>query len=381
MKKISFNFMFSVLILSASMIDALSSGSAWGKSSYQGTGWDLPSAPSSGASSDASVGVITENSPSKYIILADSQQFKPILDFHEIVAKNLPSDVGIIYVFNPEASFTGESDFLKKYKTDFGSGRFQLIEHALEGSWARDYMPELVRLPNGKIRAVTFNYFRSNDTEASKALIEKYGWEYNHVPIEIEGGNLVIDSFQKRIFLSESTLKRNPKLSKIEIEKMLKSALLEDSVYWLPELPNEQTGHADVFARLVTKDTFFVADSFKQDQKIALDKTAQILLNLGYKVVRITSALTDSQNNENSFYSYINSLIVNNTVFVPSYSLMPDDNGKLNMNMLVAVLDERAKKAYTALGLKVVQVPMFTMAGYGGTVHCLTKQVGIPLSN
>ena len=68
-----------------------------------------------------------------------------------------------------------------------------------------------------------------------------------------------------------------------------------------------------------------------------------------------------------TWYTYTNSLIVNQLVMMPSYSTNPQGN-------------EEAKKAYEAgiPGVKVVGIKSDDIIRAGGSVHCVTQTIPAP---
>ena len=154
--------------------------------------------------------------------------------------------------------------------------------------------------------------------------------------------------------------------------------------------------HIDYYMKLIDEETIVVADippgnylppyddyfNDNADIQAAMDTIAENYLSCygrPYKFVRITNPPTYSNEMELNFtartadQTYTNSLIVNGTVFVPTYDTLI---GGYTADH--AWYDSVALATYEALmpGYRIVPVPSMQMAARGGAVHCITTEIG-----
>ncbi|MCK5072666.1 MAG: agmatine deiminase family protein [Bacteriovoracaceae bacterium] len=311
-------------------------------------------------------GLIPETEKSNILILANIDNYRPLLKFHKQMLADLPSEVGAIIISRSDVFYK------KHFNEDINSERFKVIDIPNDSNWARDFFPEIVIDQNGKKKFVQFKYASgktaNNVGESIAKLLD--------IPLEksrlyLEGGNLLVDD-EQQLFITEKVFKWNTyhhKLSKKEIEYELKTILNIKKVHWLPILPHEKTSHVDIFMKYMGNDTMLVADSQNPSRKKVLDEVAKTI-SKNYRVVRIMNA-EDSLNNAWTL-SYTNSLILNGIVYVPKY-----DDGTDEYTAQYAKFDEMAIKVYKDLGYQVIAIPIHDMMFNQGAIHCLTKQLSL----
>lgn len=152
------------------------------------------------------------------------------------------------------------------------------------------------------------------------------------------------------------------------------------------ELPPYQL-HIDYYMKLINEKTLFVShipksnyhpqiddgspqtDSLKIEQAIQyIQDNALSCYGSPYEIVRVQNPPTYDNTALNLTYitdeaSYINSLIINKTVIVPTFNHLATDSVALN-----------TYKKYMP-GYKIVGVPSEFLAGGGGEIHCSTREI------
>ncbi|MGE0173382.1 MAG: agmatine deiminase family protein [Oligoflexales bacterium] len=323
-------------------------------------------------------GMVDERYPTGAVVISTVDSFRPLLSFQDQLLANLPPDVSA-YLILPFGN-----PFAQRHQASFDSGRFQALEMPNKSNWTRDYFPEVVVGQDGSAKLVQFQY-QHQDGQHARAIGERFasllGLPLVTSNLILEGGNLMVDSTTRVLFVTEKIISANASLTQGQIEAELKSVLEVDYVEWLPVLPKETTGHIDIFAKIVANATVIVSDSLNPNRKPMLDQVARRFEEIGYRVSRVLNA-EEAQDNART-KSYTNSLLVNNIAFVPSYywpdyhedGITPPEEGQR-----ARAADAAAKEAYQMAGYQVVQIPTLTMTDFGGAIHCLTKQIwnGVP---
>ena len=183
----------------------------------------------------------------------------------------------------------------------------------------------------------------------------------------LEGG--AIDGDGSGTFLTtEQCLlnpKRNPELSKQDIEARLRSDLGATKVVWLGDgLLNDHTdGHVDNLARFVGPNRVAVPEATTDDPNAAVyADAAEALLDADLEVVAIPSPGLVERDGEIIPASYMNFYIGNAVVVVPLYGARNDDAA---VEAIQALFPNRV-----AIGLRADHI----LTG-GGSFHCISQQV------
>lgn len=259
--------------------------------------------------------------------------------------------------------------YLSRKNISFKHIRF--IKAPIDNVWIRDCGPTAVYykktsrmclianpyLPNGEP-------FHKKDQEVPAEIGRYYGRPVYRLPFVIEGGNIISDGKGTSIMFN-SVLKRNPDLTYESFKSLLKRYFGINKLILLECLTGEITGHVDMVVRFLNVDTVMVARSepgykwYNDFETIASQLAKQHASNgKMYTVIRVPIA--DNDNDSVNFWSYINSLIVNDVVIVPIFGV-PLDSIALNIY----------RKAMP--NHKIISV---NMKNYQvGSVHCQTKEI------
>ena len=327
----------------------------------------------SGHAQLAGAGPRAESASVGALVLVNSDGFAPVIAAHVQILLNLPPDVKAI-VHVPDRRGAVARAYTERFPDDFRSGRFVLLQSESQGNWARDFMPEAIVERDGAISLRQFGYYSRPVAEgAARDLARALGLRIEKSDVYLEFGNLIFDG-RGTAFGTEYILRFNEwasggRLDAAEIERRIIRHLGLERIEWLPRQPKERTGHIDMFAKLVGDRTMLVADSRLPERRRMLADVAARFTALGYRVIRLMHAEVPDTPEE--VYSYTNSTIVNGTAFVPIYA-DPDDPA---LPTEFAALDAQALETYRRLGFRVVPVPAAGLVSFGGSVHCLTRQL------
>lgn len=279
----------------------------------------------------------------------------------------------------------------------------RVVEAASNDAWVRDIGPSFVINDKGDIRGVDwiFNawgglydglYFPWNqDDKMARKICELENIDsYRTEGFVLEGGSFHVDG-EGTVLTTEMCLLspgRNPKMSKVQIEDMLKEYLNAEKVLWVKDGidPEETDGHIDdvaCFARpgevicIYTEDKehpfYDVCQEAYEFLSTAVDAKGRKLkvhkLTLPKQLVRIGKDFRiDSEENaiprkegDLCIASYANFLICNGGVIAPQYD---DENDSLALQQLQEIFPDR----------KVVGVRTREIVYGGGNIHCITQQ-------
>jgi hypothetical protein len=277
----------------------------------------------------------SEVEATSFVAISGEDDFE-LPDLREAMAKNLPAGVTlIVYV-----SDTSRVDALKRaYAPYLGEDRlkFLMVPSGGDPIWARDSLPFPVVLESAGTSAPTFGLVASiypQNFDPNAAVQKAFSWQMVRTNQYFRGGNLLIDG-QSNCFA----------------ENVNEVAGLDDPQAFFTDyfgcktatLLDPEGGIGDIDERIK-----FL------DGQVALTDDAtyeRLLTSKGYTVHTIPSTGDDME-------TYMNTLIVNGTVFVPQMGI---------------ARDAQALDAYRAVGLKPVGVYAKALADDGeGNIHCVT---------
>ncbi|MGZ3723459.1 MAG: agmatine deiminase family protein [Bdellovibrionales bacterium] len=265
-----------------------------------------------------------------YVAISSADNFE-LPQLREAIAKNLPADATLIVFIGD----TSEASALKSQYGKYLGDRLKFLvvpqDYNSDTIWARDSLPFPVYMQTG-MGLVDSLYPQS--FEPDKAFGQAFSMPLQSTHQYFRGGNLLFD-------LDSNCFSEN----------VNETAGLDDPDSYLKQnfgcksvtLLNHRGGIGDIDERI----KFLTGKDVLTDDPVY----ASLLKGKGYTIHMIPSTGADDE-------TYMNTLLVNGTIFVPQMGISSDQS---------------ALDAYQALGFKPVGVYTKTMATEGsGNIHCVT---------
>jgi len=274
------------------------------------------------------------------------------------------------------------SGFLNDAKTDLT--QVQIFDHPNNDVWCRDHGPIFVKHSKTHELAITnweFNGWGGKFTpyDLDNTIPEKIG-ACLQLPIittgmVLEGGSIEVNG-QGQLLTTEAVLlnkNRNPKLCKEEIEEKLKQHLGIDEILWLKEgIEGDDTdGHIDDLARFTANDTIVAATDSKSPNRKILEMNLERLKGFHTKDGKPFTIhelpLPDPCEASNWRLpilpaSYVNFLIINGAVLVPTFRQKTKD--QLALEMIQSLFPSR----------EIIGIDCLDLVAEGGSLHCISQQ-------
>ena len=254
-------------------------------------------------------------------------------------------------------------------------------------SWIRDYGPNFVTRDDGSLayndwqfNAWGNKYEELKEDDRIPELLEPVLRLRRFEPrIVMEGGSIDVNGAGCVLTTEQCLLNpnRNPGLTKVEIEQVLKDYLGVNKVLWLGEgiVGDDTDGHIDDIARFVSPNVIVCAreddpedanhelleDNLRRLRSMtdSFGKSFEIITLPMPGIVGGTS--TDSRNLERLPASYANFYIANNVVLAPVFG---HSNDRRATDTLQKVFPDR----------HVVPINCEPLVWGMGTIHCITQQ-------
>ncbi|HOW89943.1 MAG TPA: agmatine deiminase family protein [Elusimicrobiales bacterium] len=250
---------------------------------------------------------------------------------------------------------------------------YSRINIKVNSVWSRDYGPFGISASQGKAAIVDTVYrhyqYRTSDDAAPGNIGRIKGLDVYGTDLVLDGGNVLVDS-AGNLFMTVRTYAWNSGMSRDQVDSALKRYFNVKNIYTFdyagyPGEPADGTGHIDMFMKLLNDHTVLISladtEPFKSNSEKALAffRDRQAPDGEPYKIITVKGWAKSG-----TWYTYTNSLIVNNVAVIPSYSGSAQDNAA-------------AKEAYEAgmRGVTVVQVPSDSSIKAGGSIHCVTQVI------
>jgi len=257
------------------------------------------------------------------------------------------------------------------------SNMYSSLKIPINSVWARDYGPFGISANKSKVGIIDTVYrhyqYRRDDDAMPSNLGKAKNIDVFPSSLILDGGNFMVDS-KGNLFMTKRTYIWNSTLSQQQVDQILKDVFKVKNIYSFeyagyPGEPADGTGHIDMFMKLLNDHTVLIStakeEPFKSNAEKAISFFKDKIAPDGkkYKVITV-NGWYDSSGWGGAWYTYTNSLIVNNVVIMPSYSGHEEDNSK-------------AEQAYKEgiPGVEVVQVNSDDSITSGGSIHCITQTI------
>ena len=264
--------------------------------------------------------------------------------------------------------------------------RLQLFDHEHNDVWCRDHGPIFVKHHETGEVAVTdwgFNAWGGKfppwdlDDAIPSRIAKALGFRSFKQNMILEGGAIEING-AGQLLTTEAVLlnpNRNPHLDRETIEQKLRDGLGVSEILWLKEgIEGDDTdGHIDDLARFVDPQTILACidnSGSSSNRKILQDNLGRLKGFLGpngraFDVVEIPlpeACEVPGWRLPVLPASYVNFLIVNGGVIVPTFRQGRNDDRALGM----------VRELFP--GREVVGVDCLDLVEEGGTLHCISQQ-------
>jgi len=264
--------------------------------------------------------------------------------------------------------------------------RLQLFDHEHNDVWCRDHGPIFVKHEETGEVAVTdwgFNAWGGKfppwdqDDAIPGRIAKALGLRSFKQNMILEGGAIEING-AGQLLTTEAVLlnpNRNPHLDRETIEQKLRDGLGVSEILWLKEgIEGDDTdGHIDDLARFVDQQTILACidnSGSSSNRKILQDNLSRLRSFLGpndraFDVVEIPlpeACEVPGWRLPVLPASYVNFLIVNGGVLVPTFRQGRNDDRALGM----------VRELFP--GREVVGIDCLDLVEEGGTLHCISQQ-------
>lgn len=262
----------------------------------------------------------------KYVLLSSEAGFSEAANLRYTIARHLPEGVKLVLLVTPgsvEQVRRNYAPYISMDRVIFASAN-----NMANGFWARDAFPVPVTDAQGRLSLVNAKYYRN--FTAGDALARAVGAPIAPQDFTFVGGNLLADE-NGVCFVVDSYRRFN------STDEDMAQAYGCKALHVMPHAAG--LGDVDEVlkplggGRMLTNEPSYVAN----------------LEAWGYQVVMMPKI-------PRGYRTYINSLVVGKTVFMPTYGVSTDTD---------------AQKVYEGLGFQVVGIPSNTLSDQmHGSIHC-----------
>jgi Peptidylarginine deiminase and related enzymes len=322
-----------------------------------------------------------------------------------------PAMISIIKAFDPYIrvnvmarsveEITAIKNLLKTNGYTGTNAHFYVINHY--SIWTRDVGPIFVKDSAYRLNVVDFgfnNYSRDGNPAYinTEKQVDKLTAQTLKLPVissslVSEGG--AIESNGRGVMMTTESvvLKRNPGMSKQQIENEYKRVLGVKKIIWLKKGLAEDDGitggHINEIARFASTNTVLLAqilpkdrytNSYSQESYLRLEENYNILKNSTdqdgkpFKIIRIPMpptaySLTES-NGKLPVRSYLNYAVTNGAVLIPLY-------WKAGRADILKTTEDNVKAMFKSifLGRNIIGIDAENINKWGGGIHCITQHM------
>ncbi len=239
---------------------------------------------------------------------------------------------------------------------------FQLLP-GTKDVWAVDYMPVQV-CRKEFVRFVYKPRYLQNDRDLktitdTDAVCKSIGIETIKSKIVLDGGNVVNSA--NKVVITERVFKENPSYVREDLIQELKQLFETDELFFIPEQPNDYTGHADGMLRFVDDNTLLIND-YKNESTRFRKAFEKAIHKIGIEHIVIPYNPYQNENNNQANGAYINYLQMEDVVIVPVFGLKEDEE-----------VIKRFEQIFN--GSTILAINANEIAKDGGVLNCISWNI------
>ncbi|MCB1843817.1 MAG: agmatine deiminase family protein [Halioglobus sp.] len=261
------------------------------------------------------------------------------------------------------------------------SSGVRFFDFETDDVWIRDFGPLFLLSAGGDELAISdwrYNAWgdkfplQARDNAASRWIAEQLGFSRFPVDAVIEGGGIESNG-AGQILTTEAVLlnpNRNGPMDRRSMEALLEQHLNAQQVLWLGDglIGDDTDGHIDNLARFFERDGILLASAHQQDanypvlaENLERARRFRTLDGQPFKLVEIPIPEPVYLNDERLAASYMNYLLVNDGVIVPTYGQPTSDAHAI----------EVLQGCFP--GRRVVGFDCREILQEGGAIHCMSQ--------
>ncbi|TES92818.1 MAG: T9SS type A sorting domain-containing protein [Candidatus Cloacimonadota bacterium] len=282
--------------------------------------------------------------------------------FYEIVREVVEVSRAYIIVRSGSEQ-TNVTNYLNSHGVPLDSVYFMTFSN--NSIWIRDYGPWFMRQEDNTEGIVDFIYNRPRplDDTIPWRIGNAWGIQVYGSPLEHAGGNFMVDGLGTG-FASDLIYDENLGYSPAEIESLMLAYSGLEQFIVVQKMNIEYTGHIDLWTKILN-DTLVLVGEYAPGHPNynLLNQNADLIASLKnredfpFRVARMPMPWSMSD----APPTYLNSLMVNNKVLVPTWGLAEDDTAIFIYQQLLP-------------DHQIVGINCSAMSGSGGAIHCITMQ-------
>ncbi|MHB1420916.1 MAG: agmatine deiminase family protein, partial [Bacillota bacterium] len=269
--------------------------------------------------------------------------------------------------------------------------------------WARDVGPIFVRDSQNRLGVVNFgfnNYSRDGDPtyiqtegQVDRLTAQLLGLAVINSNLISEGGAIELNGRGTMMVTASVALKRNPGMTKEQIENEYKRVLGVKKVIWLSKGLAEDDritgGHINEIARFADPHTILLAqvlpgdrhvNRYAEDSYLRMEENYRILLHATdldgkpFRIIRIPMPPTLYKNTSDTgklpIRSYLNYAVTNGAVLMQTY-------WKPGRSKTLRTTEDLVKKTLRSVypGRKIIAIDAENINLWGGGIHCITMHM------
>ena len=288
----------------------------------------------------------------------------------------IDSNTNFLYLANSlQKKFPDFYNKLEKVLTDCKID-FALLPHTKD-VWAVDYMP--IQVSSKRFVQFTYNpdYLRTTQkwrkTISDVDLIcDTIGIKREHSNIVLDGGNVI--KGDDAVIMCDKVFRENPDIKRDALLGQLHELFEVENLVFIPQDPEDFTGHADGMVRFINDKTVIVNNYredyqplFQKEFHASLKKARLECVGLTYK--------PDESSTDSAKGLYINYLEIGNTIIVPTFGT-PDLSNRWDIK------DECADNESAIILLEhlfenhsIKMLDCNELAPHGGLLNCITWKI------